>query len=89
MTGPMASPSNPSERLTEFDAPTITKTAKATKNQLKSISKLLKKGTARDVAKSGLVRLIIQSVATMAIKTCKSNFNFPGSPLLFRRDTLM
>ena len=89
MTGPMASPSSPSVKFTAFEAPTITKTPKARKNQLKSINKLLKKGTAREVANSGLIRLIIQRVEAVAIRACKSSFNFPGNPLLLRRETFM
>src|SRR5258707_233378 len=46
MVGTMARPSSPSVRLTALDAPAITKTAAATKNQPSSISTFLKNGTA-------------------------------------------
>ena len=49
--GPMARPSSPSVRLTAFDAPTITSTAKGTQSAPRVISQPLKKGMDSAVVK--------------------------------------
>jgi hypothetical protein len=50
ITGTMASPSRPSVRLTALPAPTMMKAPNGMNRQPRSISTLLKKGMASDVA---------------------------------------
>ncbi len=81
ITGTMASPSSPSVRLTEFDAPTITKIAKGMKNQPSSTRKFFTKGRARVVASGSGVSRMIQNVATPATTISASSRTRAGIPL--------
>ena len=78
----MASPSSPSVRFTAFDAPTMTRMANTANIQPRSMSVLLKNGTASVVSSSpGRLRMI-QNAATAEMATCIISFSLPGRPWL-------
>ena len=87
ITGTIARPSNPSVRLTAFDAPTMTKMAKGMKNQPRLRRRFLKKGTDRLAASGSRVSDRIHIAARAAIPTSSNSFNRPGRPLEFIFDS--
>src|SRR5689334_9252741 len=84
--GTMARPSRPSVKLTEFDAPVMTKMATGTKNQPRFTSTFLKNGTANAVpSQLGLMLaprvIIITATAAMPLTAiCASDLRRPERP---------
>ena len=68
ITGPMASPSSPSVRLTAFDDPTITSMAKGRNPQPKSISMFFMNGMARLVDKGAPATSMIHRAVVAATR---------------------
>ena len=80
MTGTVAKPSKPSVRFTALEDPTITKTAKGIKNQLKFITKFLKNGKYR-LVRSLLSEYLDKNKIPIVAKIIWINiFNFEDMP---------
>ena len=71
-------------RLTALDAPTMTTTAKAGNIHPRSISRLLKKGTARVVLRDPGSRRMIHRLAATAMTACNPSFSLDDRPTLLR-----
>ncbi len=78
--GTMASPSSPSVKFTEFEAPTMTKTPNGTKNQPSSSSTFLKNGRARAVPNPGGEMYATAMQATAPSAASRASLARPESP---------
>ena len=87
ITGTMASPSSPSVRFTELEAPTITKIAKGMKSTPSGISSSLRNGTASPVDSGSFVMVTRIQAAMPEIAISQTSFNLPGRPFGLRFDS--
>ncbi len=85
IAGTIASPSNPSVRLTAFDAPVMTMIANGTKPQPRLISTFLKNGTASEVPSVPRVRNTMAMAPTPEMTISASSFVRPDMPREDRR----
>ena len=89
ITGPIASPSRPSVRLTALDAPTITRMAKTTKpTTLSGNSTSFRNGKASMYRNGAGEAWPINQAATPATTTESASLSLAGTPLGLRLVTL-
>ena len=80
ITGTVASPSNPSVKFTELEAPATTKIENGINKKPKLIKKSLKNGTAIPFCNSCGEYWITDIIAGKAINICNEIFSFPFKP---------
>src|SRR3569832_27485 len=91
MTGPMASPSRPSVRLTAFDSASSTKIPNPmyspSGSDTGNFSKFSSGGARRNRTSAGSALLVnSHTTATPPMMNCPSSFSRPGRPFLFLRE---